>query len=431
MGLFGLGLGFIISILDPFLYTEKTRLIAPPAFRNTVLGFITIMSLLVALVAQPVVGRWSDRSRSRWGKRAPFLAGGVLGLSLALILLLLADQLWLLVSAAMLLSASTNTTQSAWQALIPDYVPKWQHGTAAGIKTILELIGTLAGITVIGMTLVRGNLWGAPLTAIVLFFAILIITVYSLRHKADETAQPVAGQTARPSNEGEARPAGQANEPPPPRPGIRTSPQQVYRVARSFVEHTPPAFFWWMLNRFLFWSAAISIRTFLLNYMEDVLSLSLAEAEALANRLFIILGIGIFLLVLPAGAITDRIGRRPLLIAAGLLAAAGVLFFILVQDLNMLFIAGGLIAAGAGLFAGTSWALATDLVPGGEGAQYLAIANIATVLGSIGGRLGGPLIDAVNYLTRTTGTGYVVVYIIATLFFAGSSLVVLKIKEKR
>jgi MFS family permease len=182
-----------------------------------------------------------------------------------------------------------------------------------------------------------------------------------------------------------------------------------------------------MLNRFFFWSAAIAIRTFLLNYMEDVLGLSVAEAQSLSSQLFIILGIGVFLLALPAGAVADRFGRRPLLITAGLTASCGATIFIFGRDLPLLFGAGALIAGGAGIFASASWALATDLVPKNQGALYLALANGATVLGSIGGRLGGPLIDGLNRLFGTVTAGYLVVFAIAALFFAASSLVVLKI----
>jgi MFS family permease len=185
-----------------------------------------------------------------------------------------------------------------------------------------------------------------------------------------------------------------------------------------------------MVNRFLFWAAAISIRTFLLNYMQDVLNLSPAETQALSSRIILLLGAGVFLLVLPAGAIADRIGRRPLLVVAGLLAAAGAILFVFLRDVNLLFLAGGLIAAGAGIFTSASWALVTDIVPKGEGALYLGLANVATVLGSMSGRLGGPLIDGLNGLTGTTTSGYMLVFGLAALFFAGSSLSVLKIQEE-
>lgn len=399
VGLFGLGLGFIINILDPFIYNEKVRVLAPAGLRNTALGFITIMALLVALVAQPLIGQWSDRTRSRWGKRAPYLATGVVGVGFALALVIVADNLWLLIIAAMLVSTFSNTTQAAWQALIPDQVPEFQRGKAAGIKVVLELMGAVAGIAAVGFLLSRGNIWGTPLIAITLFFVILLITLFTLRRS------PAAIETAAQAGHS-------------PFSGVLTA-----------IKQAPPAFLWWMLNRFLFWSAAISIRTFLLNYLEDVLGLSPAYAQTLSSRLLVVLGLGVFVLALPAGAVADRIGRRPLLVAAGLLAATGAIIFIIWRDLNLLIIGGGLIAVAAGIFASASWALATDLVPDTEGALYLGLANGATVVGSIGGRLGGPLIDGLNRLMGTVTLGYLVVFGIAALFFAGSSLIMLKISE--
>jgi MFS family permease len=396
--MFGLAIGFGISMLDPFIYTEKIRLLAPQGFKNTALGLVTIITLIVALLAQPLIGRWSDQTRSRWGKRAPYLAVGSIGISLSLVLLILSDNLWLFIVAAMLVSAFSNMIQVAWQALIPDQVAESRRGTAAGVKTLWELVGAVSGVGLAGLMVAQGNLWGAPVAAISLYLTILVITL------------SVLGRTGSPTTS-------------PPAP----SAQNPFLSLLNSLKHAPPAFLWWMVNRFLFWSSAIAVRTFLLNYLEDVLGLSVAEAQTLSSHLFILLGVGVFILALPAGALADRIGRRPIVLLAGWMAAAGVVLFLVWRDLNLLFIAGGLIAGGAGIFAGASWALATDLAPKGEGALYLALANGATVLGSIGGRLGGPLIDGINQLFGTTTSGYLVVYSIAALFFVTSSFVVFKI----
>jgi MFS family permease len=340
-------------------------------------------------------------------------------------LIVLADSLWLLVLSAMLLSASTNTTQGAWQALIPDRVPEVQHGTAAGIKTLLEMIGVVGAVVVAGLTLSRGNLWGGPAAALLLFYTVLLVTLFALwgtKGTGNLQARQPEVTRLRQVN-------GDVNEAAIPlvdAPALR-----VRRFLQSFMRRIPPAFPWWMLNRFLFWSAAIAVRTFMLNYVEDVLAIPPAEAQALTSRIFLVLGGGLFLLALPAGAVADRIGRRPLLVGAGLSAAAGTMIFVLSRDIMLLFVAGGLIAVGAGIFASASWALATDLAPTGEGAQYLGLANVATVLGSISGRLGGPLIDGVNQLAGSVALGYTLVFAIAALFFAGSSLAVLMIAEGR
>lgn len=396
--LFGIGLGFNASTLDPFIYNEKVRLLASAGLKNTLLGFITIMALLVALLVQPLIGQWSDRTNSRWGPRAPYLVAGVIGLGLSLGMVILADNLLVLVIAAMLVSTFSNTTQAVWQALIPDYISEGQRGRAAGIKTIMEMIGVVAGVGIVGVTLAQGYIWAPPLITALLFLLILPITLYTLNTSSSSIS-----------------------------PEKQTSPQNFLSGLVTSLKHAPPAFLLWMLNRFFFWSSAIAIRTFLLNYMEDVLGFSAAEAQTLSSRLFIILGVGVFLLALPAGALADRLGRRPVLITAGLAASCGAIIFIVGRELPLLFLAGALIAGGAGIFASASWALATDLVPKNEGALYLALANGATVLGSIGGRLGGPLIDGLNQLLGTVATGYWVVFAIAALFFAASSLVVLKI----
>ena len=154
-----------------------------------------------------------------------------------------------------------------------------------------------------------------------------------------------------------------------------------------------------------------------------------AETQALGAQLFLLLGVGVFLLALPSGVVADRIGRRPILIVAGLLGSTGTAIFIIWPTLAMLYVAGGLIAAGAGIFASASWALATDLAPPAKGALYLGLANSAGVVGSIGGRLGGPLIDGVNQVSQSMTLGYLVVFGIAALFFAASSVAVLKISE--
>ena len=111
------------------------------------------------------------------------------------------------------------------------------------------------------------------------------------------------------------------------------------------------------------------------------------------------------------------------------MAASGTLIAIFYRDIPALYLAGGLIAAGAGIYASASWALATHLAPGDQGALYLGLANGATVLGSIGGRTGGILIDSVNYLFGTVVLGYQIDFGLAVLFFLASSLVVFKIPE--
>ena len=442
IGLFGLCFGFLFNTLDPFIYTEKIRWLALPWLKNSALSTITIMALLAALVVQPVVGRWSDHTRSRWGRRAPFLVVGVAGVCVSLVLMLITGEFWLVVMTAMLISAFANVVQGPWQALVPDQVPEQQHGTAAGIKTLVELVGVTAGVTVAGASLARGNLWTAPLVVMGLLTTVLGITLYVITKfghpEAADTLpnveQPAGAESTQPIILPTTQPFGLPFDFAPP---AETSPGKfqgrppnylTYFITRCFALVTliraVPGFAWWMVNRVLFWSAVIAVRTFMLNYMQDVLLFSPAETQRLSSHLFLALGIGVFLLALPAGAIADRIGRHPLLVIAGMMAALGTSILIFSRALPLLYVAAGLIGAGAGVFSSSSWALATDLAPPKNSALYLGLANSASVVGSISGRLGGPLIDGLNELTGVPSSGYMLVYGLSALFFVASSLAV-------
>ncbi|MGH7600653.1 MAG: MFS transporter, partial [bacterium] len=43
---------------------------------TTLTGFIMTLDNLAALFILPYVGAWSDRLRTRWGRRKPFIAAG-------------------------------------------------------------------------------------------------------------------------------------------------------------------------------------------------------------------------------------------------------------------------------------------------------------------------------------------------------------------
>ncbi len=69
--------------------TFKTRQLAPD-LPNTVMGVLGFVGLLVAMVVQPLVGVFSDRARTKMGRRLPFLIGGALLIACSLFLLVAA-----------------------------------------------------------------------------------------------------------------------------------------------------------------------------------------------------------------------------------------------------------------------------------------------------------------------------------------------------
>jgi MFS family permease len=199
-------------------------------------------------------------------------------------------------------------------------------------------------------------------------------------------------------------------------------------LARSFrIDlRAHPAFGWWFANRLLFWAAFIALQAFLLFFAIDVLRLQPDEAQRYISLLTVVLGTALVVVSIPAGWIADRVGRKPVVVASGLIAAAGTGAILFIRDINLVVVAATVIGLAIGMFVSANWALVTDIVPRNEAAHYLGIANIATASGSAIARfLGGALIDSLNIALGSTSAGYITLYGIAAVLFLLSALVVL------
>ena len=174
------------------------------------------------------------------------------------------------------------------------------------------------------------------------------------------------------------------------------------------------------------------LNTFLLFYAIDVIQLSEADAQRYIGQVSTLLGAALVAVSILAGWITDRVGRKPVVIASGLIAALGTVLVLLTRDLNMITVAAAIIGLGVGAFLSANWALVTDIVPRNEAARYLGIANIATAGGSAVARFaGGALIDTLNAALGSTSAGYLVVYAMAAVLFASSAVAILPLPAKR
>jgi MFS family permease len=411
ISLLGFALTFSSNVQDPPLMTFKVRQLAP-GLPNTALGFLGFVGLLVAMVVQPLVGVFSDRAKSKLGRRLPFFLGGVVLIAAALFLLAAAPALWVLLLGVIFIQFASNVLQGPWQALIPDLVPEAQRGTASSLKAVMDILATVVAGAVAGILLgtTGQKLWGAgavyvtAATPVVVFIVFVTLTSIWAREQPGATSEAVASRSV-----GEA---------------LRNAFYVDFRET--------PVFGWWFANRILFWGAFIAINSFLINYLVDVIHMSQAEAQSFYGTLKIILGGALIVLALTSGWLSDRFGRKPLMLVAGLVAFAGAVLLLFVHAKALLTLAGAVVGMGIGTFLTASWALATDIVPRGEAARYLGIANIATCIGSGGARLlGGVLIDPINKALGSSSSGYLLLFILAALCFLVSALVIIPLPNKR
>ena len=403
ISLLGFALSFSSNIQGP-LQQYKTRELAPD-MPNTALGGLGFIGLMVAMVVQPVVGVFSDRAKTRLGRRMPFFIGGAILIALSLLLMAWAPVLWVMLAAVILTQFSSNILQGPWQALIPDQVPESQRGSAASIKAVFDIVAFMIGGGVGGFLMGKTESWGqvavyiTALSPVVLFA--IFVTITAIWAREDPNAKVEVPTTT-----------------------IAQALKGAFYV--NFKER--PIFGYWFANRILFWGGYIAVITFLTNFFIDVIGMSGDEARTFTGQLQIILGVGLIVLALVAGWLSDRFGRKPVMLAAGFIAAAGGLMLLLVRDRGLIIVAGVLIGMGIGMFLSASWALATDIVPRDEAARYLGIANVATCIGSgVARLLGGVLIDPINKALGSSSSGYLLLFSLAAAAFLFSSIAILKL----
>src|SRR5262249_22123674 len=67
--------------------TINLYLVSVVGLRPAVVGLVISISLVADAVVAPLIGRWSDTFRSRWGRRHPFMYVSALPIALAIIFL--------------------------------------------------------------------------------------------------------------------------------------------------------------------------------------------------------------------------------------------------------------------------------------------------------------------------------------------------------
>jgi MFS family permease len=130
---------------------SQAAYIAGDEFKGRGLGLVLAIGALVSMIAAPFLGALSDRVKTRWGRRVPFIVIGVamnvFGL-IALAYIPRAGDLSTLgpyIIAFMWVEFWNNVASAPYSALIPDLVPPEQRGSASGWMGLMTMLGNFVG----------------------------------------------------------------------------------------------------------------------------------------------------------------------------------------------------------------------------------------------------------------------------------------------
>ena len=121
------------------------------------------------------------------------------------------------------------------------------------------------------------------------------------------------------------------------------------------------------------------LMAYTLYFLKDVVGL--ANPASGVSVLSAAVGATIIVTLWPAGVLTDRLGRAPLLYVSSALGGAGTLMFFLAQNLVHVVLIGIVLGVAVGLFMSAGRALRTDMVSENRAALQMGMANFALVGG--------------------------------------------------
>jgi len=367
-------------------------------------GLVPALGALLSLVATPIAGALSDRSTHRLGRRRPYLAAGT-AINIVFLFAMAAiggqGGIGLFLLAYLGVQLGANVAGGPYAGLVPDLVPVEQRGTASGWLALMTAVGTLLGVILAGALVGHGSYLPIyALTAVVLaLFAVLT----------------VAGVKERPL---QAAP----------------EPFRVRAFLASFRLSGPRYrdFFFVLFTRALVTMGIYSVFTFFQFFLHDVVGVANA-AKATSYLVGIIIALGIPT-SLVAGALSDRLGRKPLVYLSGGVMALASLLFVGVgfhPSLSAMYWIGALFGVGYGAYQAVDWALAIDVLPPGENAaKDMGIWHVSLVLPQM---LAPALTGALLAVLKPTSLllGYTVVFTLTALWFILGTVFVRQIRGAR
>ena len=322
-----------------------------PIHKTALLSQVGFWGAIVAALANLVAGAVSDRTQSRFGRRRPWLLVGAAATLGAYGLIYQAADAGSLIAGVIAFQLGFNFLFSALLAVMADRVPNAQKGLVSALLSLGYPLGMLVGTSVVG-GLISGV--GARFAAI---GVVLLVTLVPFALALKDV--PVA-----------------------PRDDPPSVVERLKALSLAPLANRDFALAW--TGRFFVIFAFVVVQGYTLYFLQDVLGptrpgrtaeqdlAALTAISAIANIVFALL----------AGHVSDRIGRRKPLVAAGALAlAAAIATFALSQSWEVAVAAYVVYGCGAGCYYAVDMALVTQVLPSLKDAgKDLGLINLSNAL---------------------------------------------------
>lgn len=346
----------------------------PPLLREhiastAIVGLLMGMDNLLGIFVQPWIANRSDNTRTRWGRRIPYLAVGMPLAAVLFTLIPLATALPALIAIIFVYSLVGNSFKPIAQALLPDFIEPERRGRANAVVKIAS------GLTVIVSALISAFLvddhpklaFTVPALIMLLCTAVL---VWRVRDNTSRGYQLALTEDAH--DETSVRLRDLAKD-------ILLDPNRSRLLVVTAV--------------LLFASAWFSSRSLFTPYGMETLHLSRGEAGSLTFPS----GVAFLLAAYPAALLAERIGRIRTMTIGMVVFGASLAFGSLVPTPTATVVAFCVAAAGASGFLINAAVVLWNLAPS---ARVIGVyTGLYTVSWAAGGFIGPGVVGAMVDIT--------------------------------
>ena len=353
------------------------------------ISLVLFAGAIAALVGNPIFGALSDRTRSRFGRRRPYLVGGSLAGLAALALIGVATSLGMVLVGWCLAQLAYNAVLASMVAIIPDQIPATQRGSVVGILGVCMPVGQIVGTFLVQQ--LAGNLTLALLVPGTLgLVGVLALAV--VLPDAPPAPAAVAGSA------------------------VGVAPARAIHF--HLLAHRD--FTWAWLGRAFFVMGSIFLQAYQPFLLIDELGFDASQVPRLIFRSTLVQAAMTVVWSLVAGRLSDRIGRRKSIAMAGSVLQGLGLWLIAAAHSYTTFLLGvALTGMGHGVYEGVDLALVTEVLPdrARHAAKDLGLLNITNALPQVIAPLAAPAILVLS------GGDYTLLFLVAgTAPFLGAVL---------
>ncbi|PLS31948.1 MFS transporter [Bifidobacterium margollesii] len=349
------------------LLPAKVAVIAPES-KTAVVALLSTSAMIVATIANIIFGALSDLTRTRWGRRTPWIVLGSIACCIMLFVVNATTTVTALVVAWCVYQLFLNAIVAPSIAILSDRTAPKNRGVITSIYALGYSIGLYGGQT-IGAQFLDKVSTGIAAMAILTLIAGPLGAV--MMREQSSLGMPKKAFTV-----------------------------SMFMEHFSFPMHHARDYYLALCGKFLIVSANFAISGYQLYILTDYMKQDSSQTAKFVSIISLSLMVTAIVMSACAGPISDRIGRRklPVIIASMCIAIGAIIPFFSAQPWTM--IAYGVIAGiGMGAYNAVDQALNIEVLPDpNTAAKDLGILNLANTGGQVlGPVLAATLISAVGY----------------------------------